>query len=881
MPDPAVMRGVLRQFRQTERRRVYNLLGDGELLARFLADRDEAAFEELVRRHGPMVRAVCRRVLGPTADADDAFQATFLVLLRKAVSVRRTDLLANWLCAVAYRTARQALRRRYRLGARERTGDDLPEPCRPDDPPRDWVHLFDAVLQRLPSKYRDPVVLCELQGLPRPEAARRLGLNEGTLSSRLGRARDLLRRKLSPYGFPLAVGTALAPAVVPEALTASTAAAAVTISNASLTAVVLTEGVLTAMFASKLKAGAACAAVLIVGAVAGFQLSGPTTLAGDPAKDGSAAKGPAKEPPSPEPAIAKAADPKPPRLSAEYEPFQGEWTVTAAERDGSATTPGGAEVDETWKFSGNVFTTGGEAKEDPGATFTLDVRAKPSAIDFTLTEFRNDGSGRLERTPVHGIYKFEPDGRLVICYRPSVNNNLRPTRFATAKNSGATLVSLRRSKPEVFERVEDGVRTVVSDVAVPERYGKDAKKPAGAKNADLAQVIGAWELEEVDGLAPDGAARKLDQEARVGLTRPDGSGIGPRTNPQRWESMRRLYLLPGVGPTTLSYPTTETLCLGYVELDSTKSPKWITVHATEQQATEDPHQVPAMKRARLSGIYKFEGDRLVMCIPEGEVSSLLRPTEFKGDGEGGLYVLTYKRAAKQWTPETRSIPSVSRPFVDSGTVPAIPDPSIPTGPPIAPAPLQPPIGGPPPAVADFPLPVAASSPATGPLPVAVDVGSPPPPAPPDIDRLQGAWVITQVDGKPVGPDSKRPEVMEFLKDRVLLSDGTHGRVRIDESKSPRQITITMGKADDPPVTGIYKLEADRLTIASWNKSGKLIPTGFEPDTEAGITVMVLERTKALPQAVSPPESPKNDPLIKAPPARDLRKEIDQLRDHLR
>src|SRR5262249_61033057 len=108
-----------------------------ESLAPFAAERDEPAFEELIPRPGPMVRAVCRRVLGPTADADDAFQAAFLILIRKARSIRRTDLLVNWLCAVAYRTSRQALRRRYRIGVRERIVDPLPETGRADEPPPD------------------------------------------------------------------------------------------------------------------------------------------------------------------------------------------------------------------------------------------------------------------------------------------------------------------------------------------------------------------------------------------------------------------------------------------------------------------------------------------------------------------------------------------------------------------------------------------------------------------------------------------------------------------------------------------------------------------------------------------------------------------------
>jgi uncharacterized protein (TIGR03067 family) len=149
--------------------------------------------------------------------------------------------------------------------------------------------------------------------------------------------------------------------------------------------------------------------------------------------------------------------------------------------------------------------------------------------------------------------------------------------------------------------------------------------------------------------------------------------------------------------------------------------------------------------------------------------------------------------------------------------------------------------------------------------------------------LQGIWVVTQRDGKPVGPDAKRPESMEFLKDRILASDGTHGRVRLDESKSPRQITITTGKPDESSLTGIYKLEADRLTIASYTKSPRLIPTGFEPDADAGITVMILERPKPLDKnsdggpAITIPDAPK--PV--RPPARDLQKEIDQLREQLK
>ncbi|HKB04307.1 MAG TPA: sigma-70 family RNA polymerase sigma factor [Gemmataceae bacterium] len=754
MPDPAVMKGVLRHLRRTERRRLYDLLGDGELLARFLAYRDEAAIEELVCRHGPMVRSVCRRVLGPTADADDAFQAAFLVLLRKARSIRRTDLLANWLCAVAYRTARQALRRRYRLGARERTGDDLPEPCRTDEPPRDWLPLFDAALQRLPSKYREPVVLCDLQGLSRPEAAKHLGLNEGTLSSRLGRARDLLRRKLSPHGFPLALGSALAPVVVPEALTASTAAAAANVSAASVSAIVLTEGVITAMFASKLKAGAACTAVLLVGTVAGLQLSGPVTLAGGLAKDGPIAREAAKEAPQPE---AKAVLP-------------------------------------------------------------------------------------------------------------------------------------------------------ANDVPLPAKVAKEESKPAAARNADLAHVIGAWELADVDGQTPDAAARKLDQDAQVGITRPDGSAVGPRTNPQRWERMRRLYLLPGGGPATLTYQPTVPLCLGYAELNVTKSPKWITLQTTELRPTVDtPGTVlPPAKSVRLCGIYKLDEDKMVLCLPEAEVSPLLRPADFRGDGEGGLYVLTYQRAAKQWAPETvKQSPQVAPAFIDSGTVlsgPVGPTPAV--GVPALPVPTAPTDALPPTAAtgpATVPPPTVGTNP-VGPVPVAADFAFPVPPAtaptPSDLDQLQGVWTLVKRYGQPRPPDGK-DEVLEFVKDRVLISTGRHGRIRIDASRDPKQMTLDItadGKTEFQRF--IYKLEGDTLTLAGCHTSEKLVPIDFEPDQAAGIDVLVHERSKGprpvkvsdggvvggmtLPSPRLPAGTPARPPeSADSPAARDLRKEVDELREQIK
>ncbi|MBX9583076.1 MAG: sigma-70 family RNA polymerase sigma factor, partial [Gemmataceae bacterium] len=168
---------------------------DRDLLARFAQDRDEDAFAELVRRHGPMVLAVARRVTGSPEDAEDAFQAAFLVLARRAGQVGRPDLLGNWLYGVAYRTALEARKARRRV--KEQAVPDAPEPAAPDDPPAahdpaDLRRVIDEELAALPEKYRAAVVLCELQGLGRREAAARLGVPEGTLSSRLAHARKLL-----------------------------------------------------------------------------------------------------------------------------------------------------------------------------------------------------------------------------------------------------------------------------------------------------------------------------------------------------------------------------------------------------------------------------------------------------------------------------------------------------------------------------------------------------------------------------------------------------------------------------------------------------------------------------------------------------------------
>jgi RNA polymerase sigma factor (sigma-70 family) len=209
---------------------------DRELLDRFHRFRDQDAFETLVRRHGPMVLGVCRRVLSHAHDAEDAFQATFMVLVRRAGSVRDPELLANFLYGVAYRVARKARTRVTRQSQLERQAKPMPaEDVYSDLVWQELRSVLDQELQTLPPKYQAPLVLCYLEGLSNEEAARRLGWPSGSISYRLAKGREMLRQRLagreqafSPDAFAAVLSTQVAAAELPDALLQSTLAAALT-----------------------------------------------------------------------------------------------------------------------------------------------------------------------------------------------------------------------------------------------------------------------------------------------------------------------------------------------------------------------------------------------------------------------------------------------------------------------------------------------------------------------------------------------------------------------------------------------------------------------------------------------------------------------------
>jgi RNA polymerase sigma factor (sigma-70 family) len=382
-------------------------LSDSDVLARFIERREDASFAELVRRHGPVVRAACQRALGASADADDAFQVVFMILARKAATLRDAALVGPWLHTVAVRAAnrvRQMARRRHR---RERQISAMPEPALPATEPRDWLPLLDAAIQRLPERLRVPLVLCELEGKSRAEVARLLGLKEGTLSSRLARARDVLRRRLRRTG-TIVAGAGLAAAfaycreAVPTALLTTTTQAAIS-GAMSASVAALTPGVLKIMLLTKLKT--VLAAMLTMAVLSGA-LVAAHFVAGDTGDD----------------------------QAKDKEKLQGTWEFVSGQLGGKEVQ--GAEADDIKKqkfvFKGDKVM----AKAD--CAYMIDPSKKPKEIDLQVDE-----GPPQERGTWKGIYDLKGDA-LTLCM--AMPNQNRPTEFVTREGEATILLKLKRAK---------------------------------------------------------------------------------------------------------------------------------------------------------------------------------------------------------------------------------------------------------------------------------------------------------------------------------------------------------------------------------------------------------------------------------------------------
>lgn len=269
---------------------------DADLLGRYATERDDLAFAELVHRHAPAVYAACRRFVSAPADLDDAFQAVFVLLSQKAGAIGDPSRLSGWLCGTAGRIARKVKGRSARRTATEQPLEAVPEPAATPADSTDLKAVLDEELARLPAAYRVVVLLCDVDGLSRRTAAKRLGIPESTLSNRLARARAMLGGRLLRRGVALGVGlslTSVAVASVPAKLVPLTVLRITTATVPPDLLALASEGV-PAMLPLK------TAGVFLAGLIA-LGLGFVAPAAGEPVKSKPPAAKEPVEPPDPEP----------------------------------------------------------------------------------------------------------------------------------------------------------------------------------------------------------------------------------------------------------------------------------------------------------------------------------------------------------------------------------------------------------------------------------------------------------------------------------------------------------------------------------------------------------------------------------------------------
>jgi RNA polymerase sigma factor (sigma-70 family) len=407
---------VLRFLRQIAVSQQTSELTDAELLEAFAVRRDGACFEALVRRHGPMVLGVCRRILPNPHDAEDAFQAVFLVLVRRADDVPRAAV-GNWLYGVAYRTALDARRATARRRARERREDNMPHPT--TEPAEDWADLrplLDAELSRLPGRYRSAVVLCDIEGLTRAEAARQLGLPEGTVSGRLTTARRMLADRLARRGVTwsaAALGVSVgngATAAVPAPLLTATVQAAEALAVGTAVGVVapqvtaLADGVTRSLGFVRWKP------ILLVGAIAVMAAGGVAVFAVREPKKAIRPDLPVVVAPRPGPTT--------------RERLQGEWRVVKAELNGESILDPGY-LDTRFVFAGEQFVYRTNNRDQDGK-YQLDASHSPATLTLRFSK----------NAIMDGIFEVT-DRQLTMCWRKI---GPRPAGFDTTRELDAILL---------------------------------------------------------------------------------------------------------------------------------------------------------------------------------------------------------------------------------------------------------------------------------------------------------------------------------------------------------------------------------------------------------------------------------------------------------
>jgi RNA polymerase sigma factor (sigma-70 family) len=497
-PMDVVIRHLRRTLRQDGAGRT-----DGQLLASFIEQKDEAAFEALVRRHGPMVFGVCRRIVGNYHDAEDAFQATFLVLARKALSVRPREMVAHWLHGVALRTALKSKAMAAKRYRREKAVAEMPEPeAAPPDQGQDLHPRIDQALNHLPAKYRLPILLCDLEGKAIKEAAQQLGWPQGTLAGRLARGRKLLAKRLGNRGAVLSAGSLVAvvsqtkaSAGVPTSLLSTTvkAAAMVAAGQAAVAGVVpadvavLTEGVLESMLLTKLKvAMMLMVAVMVIGASSLLRW----TAAAQDAKPAPQRQGAVVAHTSPAPQEREQKGNDQPKTQ-ENQAIEGVWTLVSGASDGKALK---VEKDSVQLVVSHEFWIWKERGKDRAFTYRIDIKQNPKQIDLTAQNIKG-----LEGFVLRCIYEIDGD-TLKVC--ESVGK--RPMTFSAKTGSGNTQFIYERSnvKNMKADAKKDQKQKDQNQISAPLKRDARTVADGGAKHAaaktDLDRLQGVWSVLSIE-----------------------------------------------------------------------------------------------------------------------------------------------------------------------------------------------------------------------------------------------------------------------------------------------------------------------------------------------------------------------------------------------